>query len=392
MATLVSVLWKLTLSLIIVKDQRGLGITLASSSLWDVHYDQPLPIPSMNMAVGFYEGTYIYIMYVLPPLFIHLTVISTETYLKHIEHSGGDSQPHQMVVWEFEEGYFRDYGTDFLNLLGNDHGEYGSVSYAQLQNTLYTVSEFADYIHVYDLNPESLSFGTINSEPGIPITVGHAPCLASSETPTPRLYITGGYQNTSTSFEIYRSFWILDLGTNDWSSGRHMNSGRFRHGCIVVDDSLWVMGTVPQIETINITDIPNAEWSVHSNLSLPENLTDFGVVSTHDISQSYCDWFGVNHCNDHSIFIIGGWTGTTETGYDSDVVYIVDTKHANLTTEILPYGVSALSVVSTGSTIHGFGGRNGGIVDSWISYELLSDVWQIMMITLISTIATSQIL
>ena len=262
-----------------------------------------------------------------------------------------------MVV--FENGGFRDYGTDFLNLLGNDDGEYGNVFYTQIGGMLYTISDAADYIHVYDLNPESLSFDIIYTEPGIPITVGDGPCLASSDTPGPHLYVTGGYQNTSISFEIYKTFWILDLANNSWSPGSHMNFGRYRHGCIVVDDTLWVMGTVAQIEIIDITDLDNVEWSVHSELSIPGNLTDFGLVSTHD----------------HSIFLIGGSIGVIgdhDSSYNSDIVYIIDTKYGNLTTETLPYAVSGLSAMRVDGTIYGFGGRNDEKLDSWITCQLLS--------------------
>ena len=277
----------------------------------------------------------------------------------------------------------RDYGEDFLLFLGNDHGErgQGSTFYTQIgESTLFTMSDTDDYIHVYDLNPATLSFHTL--EPAIPITVGDAACLASSETPSPRLYITGGYMDISDYYEIDPFFWIFDLEEYSWGRGSDMNYARYSHGCIVADDMLWVMGTVPQIETINITDIDNAEWAVYNNLSIEVNLTAFGVVSSHGVDPQLCGMFGFigTLCNDHSIYIIGGWIGDQDSGHNSDTVYIIDTKWGNMTYNALPFGVSELATVLFKGSIYGFGGwnatssrRDGYSLDTSIKHQLLSD-------------------
>ena len=274
----------------------------------------------------------------------------------------------------------RDFGSEFLKFLGNEQGErgQGNVFYTQMyyKNTtaLFTIPEAAEYIHVYDLNPETLSFHTL--EPAIPMTVGDAACLASSETPNPRLYIVGGYTNISGYHEIYPFFWIFDLEEYSWDRGNDMNYARYRHGCIVVDDLLWVMGTVPQIETINLTDAYNAEWSVHGNLSLVDNLRDFGVVTSQSAS---CPSMCASYCNCHSIYIIGGWIGEQDSGHNSDTVYIIDTISGYMTYDTLPFGLSALSTIMLKGTIYGFGGwnassnwRDGHLLDISIKNEMLS--------------------
>ena len=289
-----------------------------------------------------------------------------------------------MVVYDTNYNSFTNYGDDFLLFLGNDHGERGqrNIFYTQLNSTtLFTFTAAAEYIHVYNLDPASLSFQTV--EPINHIMFGDSPCLASSNTLSDiaQLYITGGYTNSSTFYEIYPFFWIFDLIEYSWTRGNDMNFARYSHGCIVADDMLWVMGTVPQIETINITDIGNAKWAVCNNLSVEGNLTAFGVVSTHDIDPIWCRMFGVNgtFCNDHSIYIIGGWVVDYDSGHNSDTVYIIDTKWGNMTYNTLPFGVSALPTIRLGGTIYGFGGwnatskwRDGHSLDISMRHDLLS--------------------
>ena len=286
-----------------------------------------------------------------------------------------------MVVYRYN---FRDYGHEFLQFLGNDQGEFGqeNIFYTQLNSTtMFTITEAAEYIHVYNLDPESLSFDTVESTNHM--IFGDSPCLASYETPSPRLYLTGGYTNISDYYEIYDLFWIFDLEEYSWKRGRDMNYARYSHWCVVAHNTLWVMGTVSEIETvdINTTDIYNAQWSVHSNLSITDNLTAFGVVSTHGISQSDCDWgYEGTLCNDRSIYIVGGWIGDYDSGHSADTVYIIDTEWGNMTYDELPFGISALSMVRIGGTIYGFGGWNatsswldGHSLDILIEHELLSE-------------------
>ena len=348
-------------------------------SQWNIQ-EASLPVASTNMAIGYdeSEGSRIYILYALFSVIV-LTLYFTGCFLKYIQYSGGYPEGNQMVTCNADYKSFRDYGEDFLSFLGNEQGErgQGSVFYTQLSTTLFTIPQNDNYIHVYDLNPATLSFRTL--EQSLPITVGDAACLASSNTPSPRLYLTGGYTNYSGYYEIYPFFWIFDLENYAWTRGNDMNYARYSHGCVVVDDTLWTMGTVSEIETINVTDIYNAEWSVHNNLSIAANLSAFGVVSTNDISLLRCGWYGINNCNNHSIFIIGGWIGDRHSGQNSDVVYIIDTEWGNMTYDTLPFGVSAISTILFDGSIYVFGGWNatdnwwdGQPLDHLITYELLS--------------------
>ena len=276
-------------------------------------------------------------------------------------HSGGDPERDQMIVYDMENDEFRNYGDDFLLFLGNDHGEYGSVFYSQINaSTLFTVRESGDHIHVYDLNPESLSFHIL--EQSIPIFVGDAACLTSSETPSPRLYITGGHQNNGNQPVILSHFQILDLDENSWYNGSDMTFARYHHGCIVVNDTLWVLGTVPEIEIMDTMDIYNSTWSIHSDLSLDVNISHFGIT----IFQTF-------------MYIVGGWISDYDSGHDSNIVYIIDTESNLMTYATLSSAVSAVSLVSVQDNLYAFGGRlsrsdwwSGSIWNSWLSYEALS--------------------
>ena len=166
-----------------------------------------MPKASMNTAIAYYEGdtTSIYILYVLRFIFTHICHRnSAEIICKTMQFSGGETQRHGMVVYNGNN--FREYGDEFLEFLGNEDGESGqgngfyTQTYYQNTTTLFTLPHAAEYIHFYDLIPETLSFRTL--EPAIPITVADSACLASSNTPSPRLYITGGYMNFSNYYEI----------------------------------------------------------------------------------------------------------------------------------------------------------------------------------------------
>lgn len=277
--------------------------------------------------------------------------------LRLLQFRGGERKQNEMVVYNTNSKSFRSYGDNFLGIIGNGNGErgQGSVFYTQINNTtLFIISQTDNFIHVYDLNPETLSFHTL--EPAIPGTVGDLACLASSEVPSPRLYITGGYHNTNDVFEVYAHFWNFDLEEYSWNRSVDMNHPRYGHGCIVVNDTLWVMGTVPQFESINMMDIHHSEWTMDNELLFPNalNLSNFGVV----------EW-------NHSIYIIGGWDN--DEGYNSDTVYIFSTKTGNMMYDTLPFGVSSLSAVRITNTIYGFGGWNGNALDSLLTVELLSE-------------------
>ena len=126
------------------------------------------------------------------------------------------------------------------------------------------------------------------------------------------------------------------------------------------------MGYVTEIETVNISDVYNTEWSVHSELRLENSLTEFGVVAV-----------------DHYIWIIGGLVtdGANYNQYTSDTVRIIDTISGDITTDLLPVevGIAGLSAVVVDGTIYGFGGAvynedehiYGAITDMWMKYEKL---------------------
>ena len=141
--------------------------------------------------------------------------------------------------------------------------------------------------------------------------------------------------------------------------------GRYSHGCIVVDSTLWVMGTVPQIETFDLSDVDNGMWSLKNDeLSIADRLIDIGVVAVN-----------------HYIYVAGGWIGDYQSvgGYSSPNVYIIDTKSESMATDKLPYSVSALAMIAIDDTIYGFGGykasgtwKSRKIKNTWISYEQFS--------------------
>merc|ERR1712157_377702 len=82
--------------------------------------------------------------------------------------------------------------------------------------------------------------------------VERSACLASSTTPSPRLYVTGGgsFASPLDTVQIYE----IDTEHEQWlAEGPSMLNGRAAHGCIVVDDTLYVVGGgVAAVEAINI--------------------------------------------------------------------------------------------------------------------------------------------
>ena len=212
---------------------------------------------------------------------------------------------------------------------------------------------------MYDLRSLVSGFGPLTK---IRRTVNFTACLASSEAPSPRLYVTGGdwFADNNDNWTMFTTtdlpengtnkvFQILDLGSLSWTLGDDLNFARRAHGCIVMNDTLWIMGYVADIETVNITDVYNAGWSVHSELRLENNLIEFGLVAV-----------------DHYIWIIGGFVinGTTDqvnggyNQYSSDMVYIIDTISGSASTGVLPIeeGIAGLCAVEVDSIVYGFGG------------------------------------
>lgn len=134
--------------------------------------------------------------------------------------------------------------------------EYGTgVYYSQLNDKLYTIEKTGYYIHVYDLGSSSVRVLTEQ----IPNYVNHSACMASASTPSPRLYVTGG---ESYRDEYMKNLQIFDVDTAEWTAGPDMNYTRGWHGCIVVNDWLWVMGHWAQIEAIDIVDTDSDSMSL----------------------------------------------------------------------------------------------------------------------------------
>ena len=279
----------------------------------------------------------------------------------------GTANTFQMVQYNIDSNHSMDDPSYLSSILGNVYGEYGiGVFYTQINDTLYTIRESGDYIHVYNL--ENLLFDTLQSH--IPKMVDNSACLASSQSPSPQLYVTGG-QRLQTYYDMY-DFQILNLNDNVWTVGANMNYNRSGHGCIVVNDWLWVMGYVPEIEGIDIANSDSSEWERLSSDTLPselQTLQSFGIVA-----------------EDEYIYILGGSAcGPTIFMCPSDTLYIIDTNMRAVSNSTLPYDVAGMSVVIADGILYGFGGYgchlydDGGIcmgynyLDSWISYELLSD-------------------
>ena len=263
-------------------------------------------------------------------------------------------------------------------LLNHTFFEMGSgIFYTQFNaTTLFTISgTLGEYINVYNLSSiySESSFHELTDFP-LPQPVNDSACLASSDSLSPQLYITGGdwtnSSNATVSHEVkepFNVFQIFDLNNYSWSTGRNMHFARHSHGCIVMNDTLWVMGYVAEIETINITDVYNANWSIRNDVQI-DNRTRFGLVEVQDL-----------------IYIVGGQLRDDYKEYTSSTVYIIDTLSGNMTTELLPYdhGIAGICMVVVDDIIYGFGGFDldhyyGGIysfeiTDEWLTYHQLSN-------------------
>lgn len=325
-----------------------------SDSQWILQSDHRMPKAADQMAVGYYNGT-IYLMYVLQICTQHNTMTNNALCLSTMIRGGDSTNRHQLIEYDIATETFNDLEDDYLeSTLGNNVGEYGTgVYYTQIDaTTLYTISRTGAYISAYDLESDSVSWNRI--EPDIPYNVGKYACIASSNTPSPRLYITGGDDD-----DVKKRLQIYDLDSNSWLESDSIPQMRFirdSHGCTVVNNRLFVMGHSTKIEAINITDIMNQSWTKMGLLppSRP-TLEEFGVAAV-----------------DHMIYIIGG----TRDGGPVDTVYTIDTDTDAVTLhgEPLPYPVHGMSVVVVDGIVYGFGGKTGGTPsDQWMTLDLLSD-------------------
>jgi hypothetical protein len=296
---------------------------------WITHSDPALPREDRGMAVGYYDDS----LYLF----------------------GGDDYKQQLVEYDMNNNTFIDHGSS--NLSVNEFGR--GVYFTQMNSTtLYTIQYWAgDTISVYDL--PSLSYSALNTT--IPTAVTYDGCIASSETPSPRLYITGGYNSLYPNDGSLDSVQVFDLDTETWLNVSSMQYARHYHGCIVVDDMLYVMGGyyngpesndaryVYEVEVINTTNIEEAEWEVIGNYTA----YSFGVTAV-----------------DGVIYMVGGIVDVDFI----DTVYTIDTATNNVSLhgDELPSALCSMPIVAVDHVIYGFGGRFwSDYKDSWMSYNTL---------------------
>ena len=262
----------------------------------------------------------------------------------------------QLVKYDISHDQFTDYGDEYLyDTLGNWYGEWGGGGfYSQLNSTmLYTIAYYGDYIYSYNL--QSLSYEQLS--PAIPTKVSSNGCLASSEAPSTRLYITGGFNDDDDYGSALRDLQVLDLDQSQWLTDMaSMQYNRSDHGCIVVNERLFVVGVVTQIEVINITDIDSASWEIFG--ALWDSRREFGQLVVFQ---------GI-------IYVIGGYDGNTY----YNTVYTIDgtTGAVARLSATLPHSVHFMGALVVENTIYGFGGYYGSDStdrDTWVSYEMLSD-------------------
>ena len=249
-----------------------------------------------------------------------------------------------------------DFGVHYLNgTLGNEYGEHGFITYFTQINetTVYTMNGDGESINVYNL--QTLSYWDLGTT--LPINVGtplNTGCLASSETPSPRLFITGPVTNLQ----------VLSLADMQWTTSNSSNSSlpsmiaaRQRQGCIVANDKLWIIaGKLGKtVEVINTTNIANETWQEIGNVSC--NLVIMGVTAV-----------------DLTVFVVGGYCSNAPTGR-SDTVYTIDAVTNNISAyEYSLPDATIIPVVAIDNTIYGFGGQTCGscLDNTWLTLNMLS--------------------
>lgn len=273
--------------------------------------------------------------------------------------SGGYPEGYQLVKYEISNDDFVDYGEYYLLDTLNSTFEHGFGTYfTQISTTLYTIN-CKDYINqsinVYDL--QSLSYQPLNTT--IPVAVSSSGCISSSESPSPKLFLTGG-GSIGSSAPPLKNLQILSLIDLQWeTSPPSMLKGRWGHGCIMVNDRLWAIGGYNEdsVEAIKIADIAKESWGAIGKLSCL--LWNMGVTAVNEI-----------------IFVVGGYR--TDTDRFSDTVYTIDTNTnlIGVSADSLPLAVSGMSVVTIDRTIYGFGGldringSDGVYLDSWMTFDV----------------------
>merc|ERR1719233_1037095 len=141
--------------------------------------------------------------------------------------------------------------------------------------------QYRNYIHSYRLDTDTVEY--TDDVATIPGTVYNTACLASSTTPSPRLYVTGGGVIWETPRD---TVYILNVADEEWlDEGPSMQNARRGHGCIVVEDTLYVVGGgVAAVEALNIN--MNSGWGQWEDVvSLPADIADiaeFGQLVAFD--------------------------------------------------------------------------------------------------------------
>ena len=238
-----------------------------------------------------------------------------------------------------------DHGDEYLSSDSDTYGQ--GIYYTQYDaTTLYTIQHDAertcDTIYIFDL--QLLSYQPVAIT--IPVAVSDMTCMASSAEEQ-RLYLPGGY--TWETSEWLDSVQVFDLETSQWLDNvPSMTYKRYRHGCIVVDSQLYVVGYVSAVEVIDIIDIQSNSWYILDDTVISSGLEYFGFAEAGGI-----------------IFVIGG-------GY-VDRVYTIDTVSGtvSLSDESLPYKLGYVALVHVNGVLYGFGGADGSEQRAdWISYEM----------------------
>merc|ERR1719474_1639095 len=174
---------------------------------------------------------------------------------------GGTTTENQLMSYSLTDWTFTNYGDSFLDdTLGNTRGESGYGGYfSQIDHTLYTISndDTQSYIHSYRLDTGTPEWDGVAI---IPVDVRNTGCLAATTTPFTRLFVTGGGHWTNPLNTVQ----VLDVVTNSWIEGApSMQNARAEHGCIVLEDTLYVVGGgVSAVEAlfIDLWDITSSGW------------------------------------------------------------------------------------------------------------------------------------
>ena len=163
--------------------------------------------------------------------------------------------------------------------------------------------------------------------------VNHAACLASTQIPSSRLYITGGIDSTNSAMN---KFQIYDLLAEQWMNGTDMLHARESHGCIVMNDTLWIMGYIHAIHKIqcSTTVIDSISWEKPGRLPVSD-LISFGVAAYEDL-----------------IFVVGGKRDNTV----ESTMYIIDTSDGSVQFEAMGFAVHSMPAVVVDNIICGYGG------------------------------------